>query len=497
MQPQQEKTYDDEIDEIDEIDEEDQKDKELKLKIVQKFDILAAKLLKKYKPTKNVDLISLFDVLKCQIEYVLKRLKDKMPFNQIFVEYFRDLFMEKKGFKATIPNHYFDYIDNIIDYLNGAQTKFLYKYEEYSLEKNFYTDIYEMMKILNYDEIIGSIIINIMEIKNKENKEIFLKYFIPLFQLKINVKIFGGFREASLKELIDGFVLTCREAAKRENIPPCRLNFDKKKRLFIVNSLGTDDFVNYINNDITFVDNETEESKKSNDNNYIENKNKESIENVNEEKEEIVHQERINFNVIEPPKDNKDKEYISRKDFDEFKKNYENQIDDLNDKTHFLELENIKLNKTFNVIKLRYAIKCLINCLYYGIIKKPDYKVNLKQKISEILEILQDKKINNAKLLSNVLPKLKDNLKKGNFDAHEIDTSCSVLEQIFMSIDPMDNYMSLKNDLKNKTNIEEILKKLIDLKKKTYYFKNQNSVKNNEKKILDDLNINQINSLIY
>ena len=46
MQPQQEKTYDDEIDEIDEIDEEDQKDKELKLKIVQKFDILSAKLLK-------------------------------------------------------------------------------------------------------------------------------------------------------------------------------------------------------------------------------------------------------------------------------------------------------------------------------------------------------------------------------------------------------------------------------------------------------------------
>ena len=135
--------------------------------------------------------------------------------------------------------------------------------------------------------------------------------------------------------------------------------------------------------------------------------------------------------------------------------------------------------------------------MYYGIIKKPDYKVNLKQKISEILEILQDKKINNAKLLSNVLPKLKDNLKKGNFDAHEIDTSCSVLEQIFMSIDPMDNYMSLKNDLKNKTNIEEILKKLINLKKKTYNFKNQNSVKNNEKRILDDLNINQINSLIY
>lgn len=73
-----------------------------------------------------------------------------------------------------------------------------------------------MINILNYPEAVADAIINIMEIKSQDIKNIFLKYFIPLFQLKVNVKLFGGFRDASLEELIDGFTLTCPQAMKKK-----------------------------------------------------------------------------------------------------------------------------------------------------------------------------------------------------------------------------------------------------------------------------------------
>ena len=122
--------------------------------------------------------------MKCQIEYILDRLRKKMSYNQIFVVYLQYLLIEENDFKQQIPNHYYKFINNIIDYLNGAEKKFLYKYEKYSCKEI-------QMNNLNFPEISEDVIFNIMEVKNQDIKNIFLKYFIPLFQLKINVKLFG------------------------------------------------------------------------------------------------------------------------------------------------------------------------------------------------------------------------------------------------------------------------------------------------------------------
>ena len=90
------------------------------------------------------------------------------------------------------------------------------------------------------------------------------------------MKLFGWLRDASLKELIVGFILTCQEAVKKDNYLQRRLNFDKKgnvsrlrdgdyispkKHSKVIDSLGLENLVNYIeNDDIAFVENEIEES---------------------------------------------------------------------------------------------------------------------------------------------------------------------------------------------------------------------------------------------
>lgn len=56
-------------------------------------------------------ILQLFDLLKCQIEYVIKRLKDKNSYAQIFALYFQDLFLEERDFKDNIQNNYFNYIE--------------------------------------------------------------------------------------------------------------------------------------------------------------------------------------------------------------------------------------------------------------------------------------------------------------------------------------------------------------------------------------------------
>lgn len=82
---------------------------------------------------------------------------------------------------------------------------------------------------------------------------------------------------------------------EKKGLPSCRLNFDKKNKCFIINTLGIDDYLNYIDNDIIFVENEIQESKKSIANNYIKNNNKESKNNSNKEKENIQSKKAFNF----------------------------------------------------------------------------------------------------------------------------------------------------------------------------------------------------------
>ena len=87
-----------------ESEEQTDKEQKLKLEIVKKFDILVAKLLKKYKPIQCDELFSLFDLLKCQIEYVINKLRDKKnknSYTQIFVLYFQDLSSKKRILKIT------------------------------------------------------------------------------------------------------------------------------------------------------------------------------------------------------------------------------------------------------------------------------------------------------------------------------------------------------------------------------------------------------------
>ena len=133
------------------------------------------------------------------------------------------------------------------------------------------------MVYLGFPKIVGDIIINRM-IKNKKNDmiDMFLKYFIPLFQTEINIVKFGC-HNASLKEVID-FLFVIYESAgnKNKDIPlSLELTQDKesdKKHHVVINQLGLNDLTNYINNDITNIKEAVPKPKKEKENNSNENK---------------------------------------------------------------------------------------------------------------------------------------------------------------------------------------------------------------------------------
>ena len=501
---------------------------DIKFKIAKKFDELGAKLLRKYKPTQR-DKFALFDLLKCRSDFLINILKKKKLFHQLFILFFEDLFLDEKYFKEKkeISNKCFDYIDEVISFFGKSCVRLSSSNEtKSSLFKQFSDDILSFVKNLGFPLIIGDIIINRMNVKSTEidMRNVFLRYFIPLFQIKFNVAKFVGFDSATLKEIIDCFYLVIKTGKNKRNIPPSRLDlvYDNKsrKKIVIINPLNNDELEEYINDNIVIFE-------KGNPN--PETEIPETKEKISQPKKEISQSEKeipknkINYfedkgpnPINEQPNsisvdDNAIKKQFEEliRQIDELKKNekiHGSQIDELkkNEKIHWLEIDKlsidnndlqceiIRLNKKFDIIKLRYAFKCLINCLYYGMSKQKNDSFD--EKLSSLLYNLQRIKDNNAITLSIVLSKIKDNIEQGNVNAHEIDTSRSILEQIFTAIDPQNNYMSLKNSLINDTNIDSILKELVTLKQASYKSKTLRAKQN---EIYLKLNKNQISQLFF
>ena len=88
--------------------------------------------------------------------------------------------------------------------------------------------------------------------------------------------------------------------------------------------------------------------------------------------------------------------------------------------------------------------------------------------------------------MKSVIYNIYKKLKVGNKLAHNIDLNSSIIEQLFeITTDNDDKYENLKGVLLEKTNINLILKQLIENRKSNYF--KQNKLLINESKIIGNV----------
>lgn len=146
--------------------------------------------------------------------------------------------------------------------------------------------------------------------------------------------------------------------------------------------------------------------------------------------------------------------------------------------------EIYRLKSDLKLIKLRRSLKIFVNYLYIGLNLKGGF--DYESKITKIIEKLKTFTTikYNKKLVENTINFMKefyDKIELGNFSAHNLDLKVSVLDQIFELIDKENKAGELKSKLKNETNADIILKRLIKNREDNYF--NKNLSNNEEKKI--------------
>ena len=241
-----------------------------------------------------------------------------------------------------------------------------------------------------------------------------------------------------------------------------------------------------------------QKQKNENENN---NKKKKEENNINKQKKVTIEKEA----GLDQHKKN------IEKDFADYKINSEKIIAELNEYIYKLENENLKLKKIINVkdqkinelcennsriesdiklIQLRRSLKMFVSYLYNGLKLNGDYFY--ESKITAIIEEL--KKFNtkeyNMPMIEqsiNLMNKLYDKIELGNFKAHKIDTSKSIIDQIFELIDNKREYNEFKTTLKDvtKCNADNKIQKLVINREKN--FLNKNELIFNEKKIIESI----------
>lgn len=146
--------------------------------------------------------------------------------------------------------------------------------------------------------------------------------------------------------------------------------------------------------------------------------------------------------------------------------------------------EIYRVKSDLKLIKLRRSLKVFVNYLYIGLNLKGG--LDYESKITKIIEKLKTfTSINyNKDLVENTINFMKefyDKIELGNFSAHNLDLKVSVLDQIFELIDKENKAGELKSKLKNETNADIIIKRLVKNREDHYFDKNLSNTE--EKKI--------------
>lgn len=168
-------------------------------------------------------------------------------------------------------------------------------------------------------------------------------------------------------------------------------------------------------------------------------------------------------------KNESDKEEIKSKTFkiQKLEKNINNMKLDLTNSRNQLD----KIESELDTIKIREGIKAFIDYIYASL--KLKQNLSYEKKIFNIYKILNSYKKQKKKYDADLIKKMESviyniykKLKVGNKFAHNIDLNSSIIEQLFeITTDNDDKYENLKEILLSKTNIDPILKQLIENRK--------------------------------
>ena len=146
--------------------------------------------------------------------------------------------------------------------------------------------------------------------------------------------------------------------------------------------------------------------------------------------------------------------------------------------------ESIKLNNELRLIQLRDVFKNIIDlfCKAYQINQEEYYLdkiIQIKKKINQQM-IKEDKKIEFNKFFE----KIYFDLQSSNKNAHSIDLSKSIIEQLFIYVDPNKELEIVRQKLL-KENINELVKELAF--NRINNFNNKNKCRLEDEKIIDSV----------
>ena len=155
-------------------------------------------------------------------------------------------------------------------------------------------------------------------------------------------------------------------------------------------------------------------------------------------------------------------------------KNYNKLRLDMTNKSNQLD----KIQSELDIIKIREGIKAFIDFIYASL--KLTKVLSYDEKVYSIYDKLNSfsdaKKydIKLIKLLKSAVYNFYKKYKSGNDLAHSMDLNRSIIEQLFQIIKPKDDkdkYSNLETILKDKMNIESLMKKIIMNRKENYFLK--------------------------